>query len=211
MLDYSHQGEQLLIQKFFHCLGREASKAFLDIGAYDGITESNTLALAETGWQGVAIEPSCFAFASLIKTQGSLGIRCVQAALVPKQRITQFFDTRRQTSTMDWATASCSKEDHVTYWVLGITAEDVAQSFGSLYDFVSLDVEGMDLEVPRTMGPVLGKTQLLCLEAQLPGRPFDPTYYCDLLDAAELVGFSRCLVSPSFAGGKTRNVFLGRK
>lgn len=58
---YSQNGEQEAILKIFG----ESEGRFLDIGAYDGKTFSNTLALIERGWSGVLIEPSPNAFMAL--------------------------------------------------------------------------------------------------------------------------------------------------
>ena len=49
--------EQVILDHFGDRVG-----TFLDVGAYDGITFSNTHALALKGWSGVCVEasPSCF-------------------------------------------------------------------------------------------------------------------------------------------------------
>jgi FkbM family methyltransferase len=40
-----------------HCFGRRKSGQFVEIGAYDGETFSNTCGLADLGWHGLYIEP----------------------------------------------------------------------------------------------------------------------------------------------------------
>lgn len=40
-----------------HCFGRQKSGRFVEVGAYDGETFSNTCGLADLGWQGLYIEP----------------------------------------------------------------------------------------------------------------------------------------------------------
>jgi hypothetical protein len=50
-MKYSQNNEQEIILNFFNGrIGR-----YLDIGAFDGVSMSNTLALVELGWQGTAI------------------------------------------------------------------------------------------------------------------------------------------------------------
>jgi hypothetical protein len=57
-MKYSQNNEQEIILNFFNGrIGR-----YLDIGAFDGVAASNTLALAELGWQGTVIEPSPWVF-----------------------------------------------------------------------------------------------------------------------------------------------------
>jgi hypothetical protein len=43
---------------------------FLDVGAMDGITISNTYALAQKGWKGVCVEPDPQALEGLQRTHG---------------------------------------------------------------------------------------------------------------------------------------------
>jgi len=58
---YSQNKEEEVILKYFN--GQTGS--FLDCGSNDGVTFSNTRALAERGWKGVLIEPSPKAYAKL--------------------------------------------------------------------------------------------------------------------------------------------------
>ena len=54
MKDYSQTGEQQVIFDYF---GPEFKGTFLDIGANDGVTFSNTYGLSLKGWRGVCVEP----------------------------------------------------------------------------------------------------------------------------------------------------------
>lgn len=58
---------------------------FLDVGAFDGATFSNTWPLAQLGWSGVCVEPSPPAFCALMRTyQGNDRVTLVNAAIAPK-------------------------------------------------------------------------------------------------------------------------------
>jgi len=52
---YSYNGEDWIIEQLLEGLGIKTGW-FVDVGAWDGIYLSNTLQLAEKGWQGVMIE-----------------------------------------------------------------------------------------------------------------------------------------------------------
>lgn len=52
MTDYSQNGEQVAILAW----ARRKKGSFIDLGAYDGATYSNTAALADLGWPGVCVE-----------------------------------------------------------------------------------------------------------------------------------------------------------
>ena len=57
MKDYSQHGEQAIILDYFEKQGIQQGR-FLDIGANDGITFSNSYALVIRDWKGVAVEAS---------------------------------------------------------------------------------------------------------------------------------------------------------
>ena len=62
-MSYSQNDEEGVLRQHFG----DRKGHFLDVGAYDGRTFSNTLALAEAGWGGVLVEPSAGPFHSLCR------------------------------------------------------------------------------------------------------------------------------------------------
>lgn len=52
--DYSQAGEQTRILEWAD--GQPHAGSFVDLGCYDGVTYSNTAALAERGWSGICID-----------------------------------------------------------------------------------------------------------------------------------------------------------
>lgn len=64
---YSQSSEE---QAILDAVG-DKTGTFIDIGAYDGKTFSNTLALVERGWSGVMVEPSLAGFSQLLDRHGS--------------------------------------------------------------------------------------------------------------------------------------------
>lgn len=69
MKDFSQQGEQAVILKYF---GDQRGVA-LDVGANDGITLSNSRALVGLGWSAVLVEPAAPAFRKLLQNYGVTG------------------------------------------------------------------------------------------------------------------------------------------
>lgn len=63
-------------------LGGKRCGVFLDIGAFDGVTLSNTCALEKRfGWTGIAVEPSASAFARLRQNRTCTAVQgCIAAA-----------------------------------------------------------------------------------------------------------------------------------
>jgi hypothetical protein len=72
----SQLGQDKIVDEY---LGGKGNGVFVDIGAYDGVTFSNTLMLErERGWTGICIEPLPDIFAELRKNRRCI---CVQACI----------------------------------------------------------------------------------------------------------------------------------
>lgn len=63
---YSQYGQDITV---FELLGSPKNGFFLDIGANDGKTYSNSLLFEEKGWEGICIEPHPTIFVELEKTR----------------------------------------------------------------------------------------------------------------------------------------------
>ena len=62
MLDYSQHGQALILRQL---ITPDTPRILVDIGAHDGMTNSNSRALVEQGWRAVLVEPLPMAFAQL--------------------------------------------------------------------------------------------------------------------------------------------------
>lgn len=72
----SQLGQDKIVDDYFH--GKRGG-VFVDIGAYDGVTFSNTLMLErDRGWRGICIEPLPDIYAQLRKNRRCI---CVQACM----------------------------------------------------------------------------------------------------------------------------------
>jgi len=181
---YSQHNEQEIILNFFNGrLGR-----YLDIGAFDGVNMSNTLALAELGWQGTAIEPSPWVFKRLKNNYEERDItsriRLIEAAAVPDSYLDQmtFYETQKMgESAPGFGVGSFCKEHsfkqiiktggHELIELIELTVPTVKVSnllSTDSYNFISIDVEEFNLELmismPWHLQPEL---ELICIEADL--------------------------------------------
>ena len=144
---------------------------FLDIGAYDGKTFSNTLRLVELGWSGVCIEPSPTVFPALLKLHGTNErVALINSAVMPKNGFAQFWDSGGDAiSTTDEAhREKWTKGWKVTYsrmFVYGITYADIFTQFGTVFDFINLDVEGVSADMfLRLPLQALERCKVICIE-----------------------------------------------
>lgn len=154
---YSQEKEERYITRRFEGF----VGTFLDIGAYDGITMSNTYRLAELGWRGVCVEPSPACFELLARTHGdNPRIRLVEACIGSQDEVVDFYDNAVGTATAKKSFTegleAKLKELHpdmVFRWtkiqVRMNTVRTLLAMFPDIetYEFVNIDAEGMDLEI----------------------------------------------------------------
>jgi FkbM family methyltransferase len=175
MNDYSQYGEQRVILDYFN--GKVGT--FLDIGANDGITFSNTQALAHKGWDGVLVEPSPKAFAALDSLYRERLAVLVNAAITTTDGpITLHEGSDTLLSSLDADQGKVWKaHTFAPITVEGITfATLLERTKRSAFDFVNIDAEGHDLDILRQMDLDALVVQMLCIEHG--GRQEEIRAYC---------------------------------
>ena len=124
---------------------------FVDIGALDGLIISNTYALERIGWKGICVEPNIITYQKLIKNRKC---DCVNAAIYNEENELEFIKT-------NWGLSGFKKnmskemikraETEGVIEVLSmkpITFTKLMEKYDIEYiDFLSIDVEGSELEV----------------------------------------------------------------
>lgn len=167
---HSQNDEEAVILKYFKTT---TPACFLDIGAHDGVTFSNTRALAELGWTGTLVEPSPAAFQSLMNTyKDRPEMNLVNAAMVPTAaKVIRFYDSGGDMiSTVDekhralWATNP--KVNYRAIHVAGISVDMLLAALPGPYTFVNLDVEGINYELFAQLPLCELAVQLVCVEYQ---------------------------------------------
>ena len=147
MDDYSQHGEQAVILS--NC-GEPG--IFLDIGANDGVTFSNTRALVDLGWSGVHVEPGIAAFSKLKENlPDSMAYRI---AISDQDGEALFHESDKASRHMLSSLVDAEKERWGASYGFGtITVKTMTvQTFLehadlSHIDFLSIDAEGADLMI----------------------------------------------------------------
>jgi|SRR6185369_771368 len=166
---------------------------FLDIGAHDGVTFSNTRALSDRGWTGVLVEPSSRPFVGLMEHYNHRPGILVNVAVVPNNfagsRLVRWHDSRGDMiSTMveshraKWASDG---KDHYQsdIFVPVTTTAALLEKFPGPYTFINLDVEGLNWEVfcdlpLRELGAKVVCVEYQDKKAQILLRADRQGYYC---------------------------------
>jgi len=142
---YSQNNEEKIVSDYFG----SAQGRFLDIGAFDGVTYSNTYRLVRSGWSGVAVEASPTVFQRLTATLRESPVQCLNECVTATEgpELT-FWDNSEAYATTD--------QNQLVKWpfttfnpiqVKPISIEQLLIYVGIDFDLVSIDVEGQSAEL----------------------------------------------------------------
>lgn len=168
---YSQNNEEQIIQKYF---GNKAG-TFLDIGANDGITLSNTFALSNVGWTGTLVEASPKAFTRLQECYQHLkGFELIHAAVGATNGKIILHESGEHLGKGDVALLSTIKPTEKDRWLDEVFNEVTVPciNFNTMlglskhkkFDFISMDIEGMELDVLPQMDLKALGCRMLCVE-----------------------------------------------
>lgn len=170
-MKFSQNNEDEIIAEYF----QDKVGTFLDIGANDGETLSNTRALALKGWYGLLVEPSVEAFSRLEKLYPDGKQQLFNYAVGPKNEVVTFYESGSHLKKGDHALLSTTLESELKRWkgkeefvkteVKMITPRMMMEySILKHFDFISIDAEGLDVVILRQMLPFTAKTKMICVE-----------------------------------------------
>jgi FkbM family methyltransferase len=175
---YSQNEEEKVILNYFG----ETKGTFLDVGANDGVTLSNTRALAEKGWCGVLVEPSPRAFSRLKANYSVMEKKgCIYMypfALGETKGSVMLDESGPLISKTDVALVSTIVESEkkrfertVTYEKTSVECFTYRTFLNRLsikkFDFISIDAEGCDEVILKQID--VSETKCICIEWN--GRP----------------------------------------
>jgi FkbM family methyltransferase len=195
---FSQGEEEKIILEYFK-KEKSFSLTFLDIGANDGVTYSNTRQLALNDWSGCLLEPSPKAYALLEDNcRFSKDLRAFNFGISDKLAQLEFHDSG------DWVDAPAGPsllstlhpENKERFY--GMNWEVIKCNFVTFdfflslspfrkFDFISIDVEGHEMVILKQMDLKSLRCRLICLEyAGDESRLLEFTQYCEKFDMREL-------------------------
>ena len=157
---------------FAMCNGRRDGR-FAEIGAFDGVLHSNSYFLeTEHGWRGVCVEPNPALFARLRESRSAI---CLERAVYRVSGQTLSFIPSQEIGTLaEFAGDDRYAEDRAkaaeAYGLIKVETisfaeiaamDDFAQTG---FDYVSLDTEGSELDILRTIDLAHHRIALLTIE-----------------------------------------------
>jgi hypothetical protein len=164
--NYSGMAEDVII----HQLYGGQPKRFLDLGAGGGAVLSNTRYLLDQGWSGVWVDASHRSLPDLLGIQKLYKpgqVEIVHAAVDNKVGV------RRIWAPSDYLITTMSKElqdrghertNAESFMMSTVRVADIVAALPGPYDFISIDIDGLCLDVMRDIDfKALGCTSL-CIE-----------------------------------------------
>jgi FkbM family methyltransferase len=169
-ISYSQSGEDIIIDALFENFkGKE--KTYLDIGANDPVICNNTYLLYKKGWRGVLVEPDT-AMCEVVKAKRpadtilNIGIGLSNESEAP------FYVFPGRLNT--WSTFS-QEEAGIRETASGIKAKKISvplktinnileQYFVTCPNFISIDVEGLDLDILKSFDFNRFRPDVFCVE-----------------------------------------------
>jgi FkbM family methyltransferase len=157
-LSFPGQADQDLLA-YLYFRGKR-SGFFLDIGAHDGRTYSNSYVFEQLGWQGACVEPLPPVFEQLKQNRRC---DCYQAALSDQSASAAGFiyavgvdtlsglESKLAPGHKDWIVREQGRAERIT--VKTITFDELMSHYPDIHriDFLSLDVEGAEMDILKTI------------------------------------------------------------
>jgi FkbM family methyltransferase len=178
---YSQNEEEKYIVEFLDKLeiqpGQKYIGGYLSIGENDGITLSNTKALHDLGWKGLCIEPSKNAYEKLLLNQPNS--ICLNYAVSDFDGPMDFYESGTHLKQGDTSLLSSLKREELSRWdgtdneftkttCTSISVETLMNIIQKLpitrYEFISIDAEGVDIEILKQLDLTKMGCRLLCIE-----------------------------------------------
>ena len=168
-VSYAQEGEDLVLRRF---LEDRRCGFYVDVGAHHPTRFSNTCFFYEQGWRGINIEPASAAMADFIRHRPR-DINLQSGVAEAAGALTYHIFDEPALNTFDAALVR-ERETHTPYRV--VRTETVAVErldvllknnvpAGQSIDFMSIDVEGLDLQVLRSNDWSRYRPDLVLVEA----------------------------------------------
>jgi FkbM family methyltransferase len=178
-LSFAQCGEDLVASGLFEYLGI-STPTYLDIGAYEPILGSNTYLFYRRGARGVLVEPNVDCVPKLRSKRPHDTVLNVGIGITADRAADFYRLTSPQLNTFDKAEAERVVRESAGKVILRevvkmplVPINDViAEHFGGRApDFLSIDVEGLDYPILKTLDFTKYRPKVICTELQPHGEP----------------------------------------
>lgn len=169
---FSQSGEDLILDRF---TGHKNRGLYVDIGAYDPYRFSNTMRFYERGWRGINIEPDHerfkrFLFSRSKDTNLNIGIANKKGSLTYFIIDPPTLSTFVQAQAKEYVKSGFVLKETKKIPVAPLT-EVLAKHAGNKHiDFLTLDVEGFEMDVLKSNDWERFRPEFLCIETAVKNK-----------------------------------------
>lgn len=173
---YSQNGEDYLLSRFFRF---KQTGFYVEVGAFDGVHLSNTFSFEQQGWSGICIEPNPDYFSQCQKARPRS--TCIHAACTSEPSVNSIAFYQEELGLLSGTTCDRDYDIQTRYKNRGLefngftkiqvpatTLNHLLKSYlaqNTKIDFISIDVEGAEIEVLKGLDLEQFKPQVLVIEA----------------------------------------------
>jgi FkbM family methyltransferase len=173
MISYSSNFEDVILQRVFADI---AQGSYIDVGASLPIEESNSFALYQKGWRGIAIEPLPYRQAWQDARPEDVFLNAVAGAKAGRSTLHVYEQARRISSgsaqtVAHWASNGIQSTHTIEVPVMKLDDVIVEHLGKKPLHLLLIDVEGMEREVLAGLDLTRHRPWVLVVEATLPGTP----------------------------------------
>jgi FkbM family methyltransferase len=209
-VSFAQQGEDLILYNLLrHAMGIE-NPSYIDIGAGDPVLSNNTYALYLTGSRGVLVEPNP-TLVEALKTVRPGDVVVNAGVGVKDSGAADYYVIRDQWplntfSPEDVAIIRKRYKDDPVEKVIKMPLIQInrllAEHFTTAPDLMSIDIEGMDLDVLRSMDFKAHRPAAICAETKKPWESHEESAIAKLLESRGYVACAGSLYNTIFADRK---------
>ena len=180
---YSQQGEDLIIEDILREIGIEGPITYLDVGAYDPIYHSNTYLFYKAGGHGILVEPNPAKIRRLERVRPRDRTLNVGVGTTAGRSVSDYYviggPSKGALNTFSKEEADAITRagggDHFVEKVIQLPLDNIntiiQKELGAAPTLLSIDTEGMDLEILQTMDFERFRPDIICVEtAKIPSR-----------------------------------------
>jgi FkbM family methyltransferase len=169
-ISYSQSGEDLIIKYLFDSIGKK-NPSYIDIGANDPVKGNNTYLFYQNGSKGICVEPDISLINDLNKKRSddlvlNIGISSIKADFATFYYFDNHYSAWNTFSKSDAEIKS--EQSGIKYKKSKIelnTLNNICDKYNfNEVDFLSVDVEGLDLEILKSIDFVKVSPDVICVE-----------------------------------------------
>lgn len=169
-VSYSQAGEDIIVEYLFNSLNI-SHPTYLEIGTNHPKACNNTYKFYDKGCKGVCIEPDASMIEEIKKTRPNDTVLNIGIGITEQENANFYLFPKKYNG---WSTFSLEEADFrkqetsISYETLSVPLKNInsiiKEYFNQHPNFISLDVEGLDLEILKSIDFDKYKPEVICVE-----------------------------------------------